>query len=44
MRIDKKTGQKYDSFWDWLQIAEHTIWIINLLFAYAYYLMTTEQA
>jgi len=43
MRADKNTGQKYNDFWDWLRTDGHTIWIISLVFAYAYYLMTTVE-
>ena len=42
MRADKNNPrQLYDDFWDWLRW--HPIWIIGLLFGYAYYLVTTEE-
>ena len=43
MRTDRNTGQKYEDFRDWLR-AGHTIWIITLVFAYAYYLGSTDPA
>jgi hypothetical protein len=43
MRADKNTGQIYDNFVDWLQTDGHLVWIISLVFAYAAYLMTTEE-
>ncbi len=42
MRIDKKyPWQRYENFWEWL--SSHPLWIINLLFAYAFYLANTEE-
>jgi hypothetical protein len=43
MRADKNSGQIYADFWDWLRDDGHVIWIISLVFAYAHYLMTTEE-
>ncbi len=43
MRVDKNTGQRYDDFWDWLRNDDHIIWIIGLVFGYAYYISTTEE-
>ena len=43
MRADKDTRQRYNDFYDWLRNDGHTIWIISLAFAYAYYLMTTAE-
>ncbi len=43
MRRDKNNGQIYENFADWLWDDGHTIWIITLFFAIAYYLMTTEE-
>jgi len=44
MRIDKNDpGQRYDDFWDWLQTGWHPLWILSTVFAYLYYLMTTEE-
>jgi hypothetical protein len=43
MRADKNNGRVYEDFWDWLGNDGHTIWILTLLFAYAYYLATTEE-
>jgi hypothetical protein len=41
MRIDKKyPWQIYESFWDWLLY--HPIWMLNVLFGYAYFLGFTE--
>jgi hypothetical protein len=44
MRVDKNTGQSYEDFWHWLRIDAHAVWIISLVFAYAAYLMTTDEA
>jgi hypothetical protein len=42
MRADKDNPrQVYEDFVDWLRW--HPIWIINLVLAYAYYLVTTEE-
>lgn len=42
MRVDKNDPrQVYEDFVDWLR--QHPIWIIGLVFAYAYYLVTTEE-
>ncbi|MEZ4675288.1 MAG: hypothetical protein R2932_13710 [Caldilineaceae bacterium] len=42
MRADKKyPRQIYTDFWDWLQW--HPFWFINVLFAYMYYFVTTEE-
>lgn len=35
--------QKYDDFWDWLRTGQHPIWLLSLVIAYLYYLMTTEE-
>jgi hypothetical protein len=43
MRADKYNGQIYEDFWDWLRDDGHFIWIISLVFAYARYLLTTEE-
>ena len=44
MRIDKQTGREYNDFWDWLQDDGHLIWALTLVFAYAAYLLSTEEA
>jgi hypothetical protein len=45
MRIDKNDRrQAYNDSLDWLQRDEHIIWLLSLFFAYAYYLLTTEEA
>jgi hypothetical protein len=45
MRAEKNDpGQKYNDFWDWLRYDQHIIWLVSLFFAYAYYLLTTEEA
>jgi hypothetical protein len=44
MRIDKNNGQRYNDFGDWLRADGHVIWLISLVFAYAAYLVTTEEA
>ena len=42
MRIDKNSPhQVYDSFAEWLQW--HPVWFLNVVFAYAYYLVSTEE-
>ncbi len=42
MRADKEyPHQVYADFSDWLRW--HPVWIIGLLFAYAYYRVTTEE-
>ena len=45
MRVDKGNPEhRYNDFWDWLfNYREHTIWLISLVFAYLYYLKTTEE-
>ena len=44
MRVDKNDPRiVYDGFFDWLQTDNHFVWIISLVFAYVYYLMTTEE-
>ena len=44
MRVEKNNPQQmYNDFWDWLFTSWHLIWIISLVFAYLYYLMTTEE-
>jgi hypothetical protein len=44
LRVDKNKGQPYEDFWDWLRTDGHAIWIISLVFAYAAYLVTTDEA
>jgi hypothetical protein len=40
--IDKYSPRRiYENFWDWLNW--HPFWIIALIFAYVYYLATTEE-
>ena len=42
MRFDKNNPrQGYEDFWDWLQV--HPIWLLNVVFGYAFYLATTEE-
>ena len=42
MRVDKNyPHQIYEDFWDWLN--QHPIWILGLIFAYLYYLTSTEE-
>ena len=41
MRRDKKTGQLYEDFRDWLLYDGHSIWVISLFFAVAAYFLTT---
>ena len=42
MRIDKNNPwQTYDGFGDWL--TQHPLWILGLIFAYLYYLTSTEE-
>ena len=43
VRVDKNTGQEYEDFGDWLRNDGHIVWIISLVFAYAAYLLTTEE-
>lgn len=43
MRADRNNGQIYDDFWDWLRNDGHLVWIISLVFAYAAYILTTED-
>jgi hypothetical protein len=44
MRAEKSDpGQIYFDFWDWLRTDEHLVWILSLLFAYFFYLLTTEE-
>ena len=44
MRIDRNTGQIYSDFRDWLRVDRHAIWILSLIFAYAYYPGSTIEA
>jgi len=44
MRAEKNNPrQVYVDFWDWLRMCGHVFWILSLFFAYAYYLLTTEE-
>jgi len=44
MRAEKENPeQKYNDFWDWLFTDWHIAWLLGLVFAYIYYLMTTEE-
>jgi hypothetical protein len=43
MRLDNNNGQEYQGFGDWLFNDGHMVWIISLFFAYAAYLLTTEE-
>jgi len=44
MRAEKgNPEQYYYDFWDWLRTGWHSIWLISLVFAYMYYLVTTEE-
>jgi hypothetical protein len=43
VRIDKNSGQEYEDFWAWLRDDGHIVWAISLMFAYAAYLLTTEE-
>ena len=44
MRAEKDNPeQKYNDFWDWLLTGWHPIWLLSLVIAYVYYLMTTEE-
>lgn len=44
MRTDKNNpGQVYADFWDWLRTDWHPLWVVSTVFAYMYYLMTTEE-
>ena len=44
MRAEKNNPeQKYNDFWDWLLTGWHSIWLLSLVIAYMYYLMTTEE-
>lgn len=42
MRVDKFPPRRvYEDFWEWL--SWHPFWMINLVFAYFYYLQTTIE-
>jgi hypothetical protein len=42
MRADKDDPmQVYVDFWDWLY--QHPLWMVGVIFAYAYYLVSTEE-
>ena len=42
MRADKDDPmQVYVDFWDWLY--QHPLWMAGVIFAYAYYLVSTEE-
>ena len=42
MRVNKNDPrQVYEDFVDWLRW--HPLWIIGMVFAYAYYLVSTEE-
>jgi hypothetical protein len=44
MRAERNNpNQVYRDFWDWLLSGWHPVWIITLLFGYAYYLITTAE-
>jgi hypothetical protein len=44
MRAEKDNPeQKYNDFWDWIRTGWHAIWLLSLVIAYLYYLMTTEE-
>jgi hypothetical protein len=44
MRADRNNyRQVYQNYWDWLRTGTNYIWIIALIFGYAYYLGTTEE-
>ena len=44
MRVDKQyPNQDYNGFWDWLLTSWHPVWIVALVFGYAYYLVTMVE-
>lgn len=44
MRVDKNNpSEEYLDFRDWITRSEHTIFILNILIGYVYYLTATEE-
>ncbi len=44
MRAEKKNpGQRYNDYWDWILTGWNPVWIVSMVFGYAYYLLTTYE-